>query len=348
MNENVLDNISNNPNMILTQKQFEEVVDALQEDVLDDDYVVELDGDLIQPNVKSLVYGMKTKVKKKYSQVGILSSMKMNGMGKSSLGYWMGREIDRDDFSFERNFFFRGGLEDIVAKTDALPSGSFLFMDEMLRAWYKRRAMSRGVVDLNEWMGADQRKTEVIFFGAMPDFWDLDSYARDGKVDYYVETLARGVGILLKADHFPGVSPWHPDELKKIHDRRVLSSAKTEHVVKKIELMERHPCYVRPIFWCAMPKNDEREYLRVLKESAKSENIDDMKSEYEKAAEELEYKHQTAHVKSYTAVVNLMNMLKLRGVSESRLLRESGLDKRFYFKMKRDLKKFKESPPSKE
>ena len=93
-------------------------------DDVDKEYETTLDGQKLKPNVKSFCHGMKAKVKKHYSQVIIISSMKKNGMGKSSLLYWMGKAIDKESFSFDRNFFFKGGLRDIEKKTDKMPIGS--------------------------------------------------------------------------------------------------------------------------------------------------------------------------------------------------------------------------------
>jgi hypothetical protein len=334
-----LENISQNQYINMTQKDFNSFVDDIEKDVYDDDYEAELSELGIKPNYRKYTRKMKALVKQKHSQVCALSSMKMNGMGKSSLAYWCARDLDKN-FSFDRNFFFRGNMDKIKEMTDNLNIGNGLVMDEMVRIWYKRRAMTKGVIDLNEWMGADHRKTGVVLLTCIPDFWDLDSYAREGKIDEYWEILERGIAIRLTADRFPMVNPWHPDKLKEIHHRRAISGKnKKETVIRKVELMERHPCYSGPVFWTKMPKEDELIYLNAVKESAKEENIKDMENEIDKTIKEIEAKHKKAHEKSWNAIVRLSNLLQLRGLTQNAILREAGLDINTFNKMKKMISK---------
>ena len=321
----------------LSQQQFNSAIDDIKHGVLDDAYIVELDGDTIMPNVSALAKKWKGKVKRKYSQVITVSSMKMNGMGKSSLLYWCAKATDGDKFSFDRNFFFRGSLDKIKEKTDGLNAGSSLCMDEMVRLWYKRGAMSRRNVDLNEWMAADQRKTGVVLIGAIPDFWDLDSYARDGKVDWYIEVLGRGFGLVFRADHFPMVSPWHPRDMEKIQRKR---TSQNETPFQKLKLLENHPCYVQPVFWSKMPKSEEKIYIDALNKSAANAELEGDKTKPELELDSLKENFIKAERKQASAIIKMVDMLKLRGCKLNFTLKEAGVDIKSYKKFEKIDKDF--------
>jgi len=317
-----------NSKMPMNQTHFNSIMDDIKHDVLDDDYEVEMDKDgLIKPNAEKLSKKWRSKVKREYSQVVVVSSMKQNGMGKSALLYWCAKGTDGNKFSFDNNFFFRGGLDKIKEKTEALDIGSSICMDEMVRLWYKRGAMSRRNVDLNEWMAADQRKTGVVLIGAIPDFWDLDSYARDGKVDWYIEVLGRGVGLVFKADHFPMVSPWHPEEMRKIQGKR---TSQNESPYKKLKLLENHPCYVQTVFWSKMPKVDKKTYLEALNKSAKDAEAEDPRSNNQIEIDDIKQHYQKAELKQASSILKMIDMLDLRGCKLSFVLKESGLDLKTY------------------
>ena len=137
-------------------------------------------------------------------------------------------------------------------------------MDEIIRLMYKRRATSSDSIDFNIWLGADQRKTNQILIGNIPDFFDIDRYLREGKVHYWLEVLERGVGILFEADNFPKVDPWHEKEFDMLIAKRK-RTRRRETLTSKIGLLKKHFCYRCPVFWPDFPKEDKVEYLRCVK-----------------------------------------------------------------------------------
>jgi len=309
------------PNLNITGPQFSEAVDEIME--REDDEYETLDGK-IMPNVKKFTRGMREAVRNNYSQVIILSSMKKNGMGKSSLLGHMGMAISKK-FSFDRNFFFAGNLDDIKKKTNELPTGDILCMDEIARLWYKRRAMTSKVIDLNEWMMADQRKTQVIFAGAVPDFWDLDRYAIQGKVDYYVECLARGVGIAFQSDTFPHTDPWHENIFESLQRRRSKFAHK-DTLWNKIKILKKHPCYKQLVFWSKLKSSDQAIYNDLVKKSVQTTLPEDNKmSEIEIFKQDFLKKEAGEKYTARKAIMNLVEMLKLRGVKKRMILETAGL-----------------------
>jgi len=314
----------------MTRGNFMEAVDEIVEGMQDDEY--EADGGKIKPNLKRLANEMKEQVKDNYSQILVVSSMKRNGMGKSTFLDKLGHDEDKK-FGLERNFFFKGTLDDIKAKTNSLPTGSIICMDELASLWYKRRAMTKKVVDLNEWMMTSQRKTGVVFAGAVPDFWDLDSYARGGKIDHWVEVLGRGCACLFSADHFTGVDPWHPEALADIHKRR--KKNKREDALDKIELLETHPCFKRVLFWSRMPEEEEKEYLRlvssVVVEEAKEE--DTVQKEFDQLLFDTKVKYQTSTVKAADAVCRLIEMLGRSGATIGHICKQANIEPKLISEM---------------
>jgi hypothetical protein len=328
------ENIAPQSGLEITQAQFEDAVDKIIEDE-EEEYDTDESGK-IQPNVRQLMYGSKEKVKHDFSQIFLLSSMKLNGVGKTSLLYHMGKEVAKEKFSFERNFFFKGGLKDIKARTDDLPVGDILCADEMIRLWYKRRAMTKGVIDLNEWMAADQRKTQVIFAGAVPDFWDMDRYAVGGKVDYYIECLARGVGVIFHADRFPHTDPWHEQDLLKLQKYRRKHTS--ESYMDKIRILKKHPCYDGMVFWKRMPKEDLAIYKSMVDKISHENEELTIEDEITKFKREYMEKEGGEKFKSQRAVVNLVDMLKLRGAPMVKVLKEAGLDLNLFRKWEKEIK----------
>lgn len=304
----------------MTQGQVVDVVKFIEED-LDVDYSEDTDGSKVETNVESLTRGMKADVKNEYSSVTVLSSMKQNGLGKSVLGYWGGKKLVKNNFSFERNFFFKGDLEDIRQKTNDLPVGDYLFMDELIEMAYKREAMTGHVIDLNKWMAASQRKTGVILWGAIPDFYLLDSYLRGGKVDNYVECIARGVAVHFIADRFPNTDPWHSKELEDIQKKR--HDGIHESVQKKASLLEKHPCFKQMIFWTRMPDYAKREYLECVRIANNTTPGDNRKRALSELSEELRVQYEKPMVRTSMAFTNLVKFLEIRGLQLNKILREA-------------------------
>jgi hypothetical protein len=330
------EDISSNSKIGMSQEEFNEAVDQIQDDIMDDDYEIEIEEGWAKPNVRSIVRGMRSKLEQNFSQVCVLSSLKQNGFGKSSLSYWFQRENGAGQDIFSRNFFYRGTKDDLVAKTDSLHKKEFLTLDEMVRLWYKRRAMSKDSVDLNEWMGADQRKTNVGLLACIPDFWDLDAYARDGKANIYVEIFDRGVGLVFKPDYYIRSNPWRPDAFDNLQKRRSHIGSK-ERLWQKVKTLRRHPCFDSVVLWTKMPKYDEMIYLKHVKQAADTKNTEDLDNDVDIAIKKVNEKHMKAHKKSWRAIVNLTELLQLRGVKEAVILREAGLDRQTFTKMKRAL-----------
>ena len=317
----------------INQHQFNIAVENLIDDV-DREYETDYKGTKLKPNVKTVVHGVRSNLTNKYSQVIILSSMYVNGMGKSSLGYDITKQIDKK-FELERNFFFRGGTKDIEAQTDKIGSGGALCLDEMVRLWYSRQAMTKKVIDLNMWMAADQRKTEVGLIGAIPSFWMLDSYARIGKVDMYIEILARGIGVKFKADHFPKTDPWHSDTFDMIVKKR--KKGLKENIVDKVKLLQRHPCYDGLVFWNKMPKDDEKIYLDLVKKAKDAQSEESDEEKFKKVYKE---KYDKPRFKAYSALQKFVNLFKVKGATKSRALKEAGLEPNDYDKMMKDLSQY--------
>lgn len=325
---------------MMTVNQVADIAQTLVNE-LEDDYATDPSGRRILPNVDFLVADWPTKVKNNYSQVAVVGSSKKNGMGKSGLLYWMAKATMKERFTFEKNFFFQGNLNDIKAQTDTMEVGDLLCLDEIVRLWYKRKAMSRETIDLNEWMAADQRKTQVALAGAVPDFHDLDSYATKGKVDDYIEVVARGIGIWYKADHFPKTDPWHTDMFEKIAERRMKAYRGDSSLSTKIELLRRHPCFHSLVFWKKMPWADEKIYKKLVIESAlKADGKVSDNDAMSIMKRELEDKYKTSEAKAWKAVINMMDFMgKNAPFRKSVILKEAGIDIYTYNKWEKELMK---------
>lgn len=253
----------------LPENMTDEERDKYLEDIradLQDEMLYEFEGEKLVPNTGPFMKKVKRALKDKYSQVIVVSSTGQNGKGKSHLLYQFGRDMTKE-FGLKRNFFFGRTVEQLKNHTDALPVGDINLIDEALRLYYKRRAMSSGNIDLNEWMQADQRKTGVAVVMAIPDFTDLDKGAIKGKVDWWIEIMERGVAVVFKPDRFPTADPWHFAELQAIQKAR--KNITKENFVKKIKLLQKHPCYYGLLFWTAMPKEDEKAYLKIVSDALK-------------------------------------------------------------------------------
>lgn len=312
-----------------------EVVDSIKylQEELDYDYADEFDGEKIATNVGKLTYGMKEMVKNEHAQASVLSSMKANGWGKSTLGYWMGKKIMRDDFSFDKHFFFRGGQKEIDERSNELKIGEFLFMDELIRMWYKRRAMTSRNIDFVEWLAADQRKTGIILAGAIPDMWDIDTYIRNGRLDHYVEILTRGIAMHFVASRFPGSDPWHQDELERLQKRRV--RGRIETIQDKARLLKKHPCFKQMLFWTRMPDFDKREYLAAVKRSNLAVQAQEKNGTTEEMSNLVRLEYERPMVRTSQAVVNLVNFLRIRGLVLNGILKEAGINGHEYSAMEK-------------
>lgn len=319
-------------NVGMTENQFGDATRLIVEE-FDQPYDVGESGKM-KTNVGSLVRPMQHKIKKKYAQAGVLSSMMKNGMGKSSLGYHICSKISPKHFSFERNFFFDGDLEDIKKQTDGLKTGNVLFMDELVRYWYNRNAMSKKSVDLNKWMAADQRKTGVILWGAIPDFWMLDPYLRNGRVDVYVECLARGWGVVFESQNFVKTDPWHGDVFDRLSKMRSKKKGKST-LSKDIDILQKHPCYKGLVLWNRMPDHIEKDYLSTLKAHLKSADEQVKEDTLDKFKREFLTQHEMDKARAWQAVINLSKFMDLRGIPLSRQLKEAGLDRATFDKYKK-------------
>lgn len=324
------DDLSISPSVAVTQEEFNETVRELVDD-FEQPYETD-ENDKLKVNTRRIILPAKRNVKNNFSQVLVLSSMKKNGFGKSSLGWHLTSGAAGTKFNFERNFFFNGTLEDIKEQTNHLPPGDMLFMDELVRVWYNRQAMSRGNIDINKWMAADQRKTRVILGGAIPDFWNLDSYAREGKIDIYIEALARGIGVVFKSDVFPKTDPWHADVFDQLTRLRVRRKKIANTLTDKLEILEKHPCFDGLVFWNRMPDSVESEYLSVLKKKIATVEEQQTEDEVTKFKREFLMEHETEKTRAWQAVINFVRILGIRGIPLSRALRDAGLSQTEYSK----------------
>jgi len=315
------------------KETVEEILDAEDEE---DFYELDKEGKIIT-NVEATTYGWKHQVMENRSRVAINSSMKENGLGKTHLSFWQGISIlDKKhmhdnladfaleglNYSFEKNMFFRGTLEDIKHYTNRLSAGNIITIDEMLYLWYKRRAMSGQVVDLNEWMGAKQRKTQVIMIGNMPDFWDLDAYGRV-KANTYIECLERGWALQFEADYAPHTDPWHEKELLDL--QRMRSRRGSESLLRKIKIWRRHPCFKRVVNWRKMPPAAEMQYKMLDKFYSKESNKIDTKNKFEEWKDQFLREQTDEKFKVHRAIVNLVQLLETRGAKIHPILKNAGV-----------------------
>lgn len=318
----------------ITQGQVADILKFIDED-LDLPYETDTDRNgarekvtgaktKLATNVHGLTFGMRRAVKNEMSSVSILSSMKQNGLGKSVLASWGGIDLLGDNFEFRRNFFFKGGLDDIRDKTNKLPVADFLCMDELIEMAYKREAMSGHVIDLNKWLAASQRKTQVILWGCIPDFYLLDSYLREGKVDNYVECIARGVAIHFVADRFPHTDPWHSKELEEIQKRRKKGIHET--VEKKITLLKKHPCFKDLVIWTRMADFDKKEYLTCVKEATHSDPKSIKKAAYDAIAEDLRVQYEKPMLKTANVCAGLVRFIGMHHLELRNVVKEVGIN----------------------
>jgi hypothetical protein len=268
----------------------------------------------IEMNVNKVVRPMKIGVRQDRDQVCLNTSHKRNGLGKSALSYWEMRRNEPKKFQIDRNYIFKGGLKEIVSKSDSLPLYSAMTMDEILRLLYKRRSVSSESIDVVEWLGADQRKTNQILIGNIPDFRDIDKYLREGKVRFWIDCLERGVGVMFEADEFLWVEPWHEDDFEKIVKKR--KHGVRESLMDKIELLKTHSCFKSLIFWADFPTDDKIEYLRLVKHYTGI-----VPSEEKKIEEESQ---EILRSRAGIAAVRLVNMFVKKGAARNFVIRESG------------------------
>ena len=268
----------------------------------------------IQMNVNKVVRPMRIGVRQDRDQVLLNTSHKRNGLGKSALSYWEMRRNEPKKFQLDRNYIFRGGLSAIVAKSNSLPLYSAMTMDEILRLLYKRKSVTSESIDVVEWLGADQRKTNQILIGNIPDFRDIDKYLREGKVRFWIDCLERGVGVLFEADEFLWVEPWHEDDFERIIKKRKRGVRET--IMDKIGLLKTHSCFKSLIFWADFPPDDKVEYLRLVK------HYTGIEPSIEKKAEE--DTQEVLRSRAGIAAVRLVNMWVKRGAAKNFILKEAG------------------------
>lgn len=292
------------------------------DDILDFKEVTDESTRTLRSNIEYFVRPMKRAVREDFDQVCVFSSHKRNGLGKSALAYWCAWHADKRNFELDRNFFFKGGLRDIKKKCDTLPKYSCVVMDEILELLYKRKAQTADLIDFNVWLGQDQRKTNQILLGCIPDFFDLDKYARGGKVSTMVEVLERGVGVIFQADSFPKTDPWHEDEFDKILKNR--RRGQRENLIDKINLLEKHWCFRGPIFWTDFPPEAKNEYLKLVKHYSGYQLNDDMESK--------ELADEYSRHKAVFAGLRAVEWLISQGFSRTSVLRRINMNESDYKK----------------
>ena len=104
--------------------------------------------------------------------------------GKSTLSYWIAYLISKYNGTqlTPENFVWDSSL--VIDKIWSLPRNGCIILDEGGIDYYSRRAMSSSNVSLNQAIMVCGLQNQAIIIN-IPSFWDLDSFIRDRRCDYW-------------------------------------------------------------------------------------------------------------------------------------------------------------------
>lgn len=109
------------------------------------------------------------------------------GVGKSTLGIQLGRQIDAE-FSLEKNIIF--DPENMVDKVRGNTRYSVNIVDEAARALYSRTWYERRQILINKYLKICRKENKILFL-IIPDLWELDSSPRNKRVLLWIWVLER-------------------------------------------------------------------------------------------------------------------------------------------------------------
>lgn len=155
-------------------------------------------------NLQDLANAIIWKMKKDFDYMICLSGRE--GVGKSVMGYHLGKMIDKN-FNIKNNIVYN--LQEMENKIRNLPSYSAVLIDEGMEVFYKR-----------DWNNKDRkrvikilstvRQRNLCFIFCVPRFTDLDEYLRNWRIRCWVKVFARGKGYTYFFDDSEDYGdPWH-------------------------------------------------------------------------------------------------------------------------------------------
>ena len=238
------------------------------------------------------------------------------GLGKSTLLYWLAKEMSPKTFSLERNFVFRRGNEEMITKAKALSKYETIVSDEGQRQFYNMDFASKAQNDLYKFL-TENRKANLNTAFACPKFKKLGTSLMD-IVDFRIHVITRGVGVVFQSvDNAVDDDPWMNEECIKIWKRRTrqFASAVDIDTDTKLDIYIDFPTYTGIVTWPKMPEDEEAKYLAL---DAEAKRLDSLASTVVKRPEEFEYFGRLAYFcnSNYPQVFTQQT---LRAISSSKM-----------------------------
>lgn len=198
------------------------------------------------------------------------------GVGKSTLAYWIARMMDLL-FTIEKTFIFSPKTQEAIKQAKELHPFGAIVLDEGVKAAYKLNWNKSIQIQLKKVFNINrsENKTTIV---CIPNYRDLDSYFRNHRVKFWIHVYSRSKAVVFRRQDNPYATDpflldwndrdWLKSVLKKGRKAKILDD---EELLKK---MQRNPCYFEEFVFPSIPWSHFQQYSR-LKEHFKYEDEDE-------------------------------------------------------------------------
>jgi hypothetical protein len=243
------------------------------------------------------------------------------GSGKSTLAIKLGMELDENyalnpDKWIDENIVVNPDVQQVQDKIlHLLPPYSYINIDEGIRIFYKRESFSFENKFLVK-LFSISRKCKKIINVCIPDFNDLDTYARKHRVKLWFYVPQRGRAIVF----IPWTSPycidtWLREENEKLFVKELGKGSIAEYSVEEqINVFRKSRNYVMDFYFDKLPAPIEARYLKNVEELRREM---DYNKEKEKEEKTKIGRYQELFYRTRGHFVNLVQILQENNISKS-------------------------------